>query len=207
MNAFRVPLSSSTPAWMPPSEVHAFSGKVGVIDDVGVITKETTAIQTEALPWWKGRRLIIARDPHWGGVMSAWVQDEQLHRLDGTSAPIHALNAIGHSDISAEHAIPYLGFFCTFVHGPEGPFAIATSPEDPMLPPGARSGQAADFLRPVTLLRSDEKGHHIEAVVCYGSAIFLSKFIVSRNGMCGMLEDLTLTAIEDHIDMKLRFKA
>jgi len=188
MKLFRFPLSQSEPTAMTPDEIDAFARRTGWIDDIGVISAQSSSVQTQPLPWWPGRDLIIARDLAWNGTMAVWIRDTRLHRLTA-SAAIHAMNAAVKPTLTPDQALEYLGFFCTFVHGEDGPFLILSSGENPLLPSGLDTTKIAGFLRPPSVLKTDDKGHHIEAFVYYAGSLFLSNFIVAPSGMCEMIED------------------
>lgn len=215
MNPFQIPLFDSDPERLTPEEVDTFARRSGWIDDIAVISQQTSIVEAQPLSWWDGVELIIARDPEWEarhGIKNcagAWLRDEHLHRLDGTSPPIHAMNAKVSPAFNEQNVLSYLGFFCYFVHGKEEgePFAIVQSADDPIVPNNASEDMLALMPRPAQILGQDEKGYHCEALVWYSTALFLSNFIVRESGMVEMIDDEVLAnEIGAHIEFNLEFR-
>nr|VFJ51066.1 MAG: hypothetical protein BECKFW1821A_GA0114235_103010 [Candidatus Kentron sp. FW] len=200
MKPFQFPLLNTDPRRLSPEEVDGFARRTGWIDDIAVISPETSLVEVQPLPWWEGVELIVARDPEWQarhGIENsagAWLRDEHLHRLDGTSNPIHAMNAKTKPVFNDQNVLSYLGFFCHFVHAEDRPFVIVQSADDPIVPNNAPEKMLAWLPRPAQLLRQDERGYHCEALVWYADALFLSNFIVSESGMVEMIEDEELAS-------------
>lgn len=208
MNPFVTPLMRAAPRRMMKEEADAFARRTGWVDDIAVIDPDTSVVEVLALPWWDGVELVVARDPGWprDNALAAWMLDDQLTRLDGTSPPIHKLNARRPPRLDAATVLPYLGFFCFFVRGEEGPFTILESADDPLMSAPA-AYELGDRIRPAALLAEKEDGFHCEATVWYADTFFLSNFVVRKNGMIEMIEDepiLQETGLR--IDMPLVFK-
>jgi hypothetical protein len=195
MKPFQIPLFDTDPRRLSTEEVDGFARRTGWIDDIAVISRATSVVEVQPLSWWEGVELVIARDPEWQDRHSfdnsagAWLRDEHLHRLDGTSPPIHSMNAKTTPAFNDQNVLSYLGFFCHFVHGDDGPFAIVQSADDPIVPNNAPEEMLALMPRAAQLLKQDEQGYHCEALVWYSDGLFLSNFIVRESGMIVMIAD------------------
>jgi hypothetical protein len=89
------------------------------------------------LPFYDSVALIRVRDPNWvNRRLNIYYLTDQgnLFRLNGTSPPIHEVNAKAPIKVNEKNVLDYLRFFCFFVRGEEGPFYIAESMEDPNMP-------------------------------------------------------------------------
>jgi hypothetical protein len=160
-----------------------------------------TRIEQVALPWYPGWLLLRLSDPTWSPATLALycvtqdvvTADRPLVRLDGSSAPVHELNARVPIDLTDDNVLGYLAFFSFFVRGDEGPFYLLESADDPMVPSDA-SEQARRTLReaarPATLDSRDEAGNFVcSAVVWYGDALFRARFAVQPDGKLEMDSD------------------
>lgn len=213
MKPFQFPLSNTNPRRLNTEEVAAFAQRTGWIDDIAVISPETSVVEVQPLSWWEGVELIIARDPEWQdrhgfeNSAGAWLRDEHLHRLDGTSPPIHAMNAKASPTFDDQNVLSYLKFFCHFVHGDDGPFAIVQSADDPIVPNNIPEEALAVMPRPAQLLKRDENGYHIETLVWYTDKLFLANFIVRESGMVDMIDDeLLARKLGASIQFNLKFQ-
>lgn len=213
MKPFQFPLFDADPRRLSTEEVDDFARRAGWIDDIAVISRETSVVEVLSLSWWEGIELVIARDPEWQGRHSfdnsvgAWLRDEHLHRLDGTSPPIHTMNAKLPPAFNDQNVLSYLGFFCYFMHAEEGPFVIVQSADDPIIPKNAPEESLALMPRPAQVLRQDEQGYHCEALVWYSDALFLSNFIVRESGMVEMINDEPLVSeLGVRIQFNLKFQ-
>lgn len=215
MRLFDLPLSDTRPTRFSESEIADFALRTGWIDDIGVVNPASTVIERRPLSWWPGHNLIVACDPLWAPTMAAWVlkDGERLVRLDGRSPPIHALNAKSEPVFTADNAIAYVGFFCTFVHGDDGPFAPIRSLEDQILPVELDREKIAEFIRDPVILKQEPAGEnkdkvtfHIESLIYYADTLFLSNFVLGPTGMMEMVADEELvTGLGTSIKMPLRF--
>lgn len=133
--------------------------------------------------------------------------------ITGASPGLHDLNArtsgdgAPYLDIStADNAAQYLRFFCSAVHGEDGPFRLVETAEelsahlqDDNFPEGvlAKIGP----IRPIRIENeTDEAAWRAKAIVIYGADIFESQFKLQRSGMIEMIDD---TQISDTV-MPLR---
>lgn len=216
MKPFQIPLFDTDPRRLSTAEVDNFARRIGWIDDIAAISPETSIVEVYPLSWWKDVDLVIARDPVWqdrhefDNSAGAWLRDEHLHRLDGTSPPIHSMNAKTTPAFNDQNVLSYLGFFCHFVHGTYaggGPFSIIQFADDPIVPNNAPEEMLGLMPRPVQLLKQDEQGYHCEALVWYSDALFLSNFIVRESGMVDMIDDEPLASeLGARIQFNLKFR-
>lgn len=122
--------------------------------------------------------------------------------ITGASPGLHELNARTSGDgtpcldiSTADKAAQYLRFFCSSVHGEEGPFRIvetadelAAHLQDDTLPESvlAKIGP----IRPIRIENeADDAAWRATAVVIYGTDIFESQFKLQRTGMIEMIDD------------------
>lgn len=195
MSDLKFPVLEKKPRLLASEDVDAFAKRVGWIDDIAVITSETSYVTAQPLSWWAGVELITAYDPSWqekhGSENSTgvWLLDQQLYRLDGTSPPIHTMNAKKPPTLDEKNVLNYIKFFCYFVRGEEGPFAILESAQDSIFPEDAPEDMLLQLPRSTQLLKQDEKGFHCEALIWYAENLFLANFLVRENGMVEMIDD------------------
>ena len=215
MDFFDLPFSDTRPEHFSQDEVAAFALRTGWVDDIGVINPESTVIERRPLSWWPDWDLLLARDPLWDSTMAAWVlkPDERLVRLNGQSPAIHSLNRKVPPTLTAENALAYIGFFCTMVHGDEGPFGPIRSLDDGILPTDLDHDKIATFIRDPAILKEEpsaedesKSAFHIETLIYYSDALFLSNFLLAPTGFVEMLEDEPLVGdLEASIALSLRF--
>lgn len=155
----------------------------------------------------------------WDGGQSQDPSRPSIIILDGTSPPIHAINARGRNSgaspqitslltgtrsvlrLSKKNADAYLRFFCAYVWGEEGAFRIVTDETElnnEILEQAKEkaiidSDLRKELDRRLRLeVRPQNKNFLIDAIVSYGGALFAADFRVLPNGMCEMLNDQPL---------------
>lgn len=181
------------------SELAIFLSQIGPVDGVIRVVPETTNCHWILLPWYDNVALIRITDPTWRCKKLALyylTNGGNLYRLNGSSPPIHEVNAKAPIRITQENALDYLRFFCFFVRGDQGPFYVAESIEDPMLPViddrEIKAGLETHFA-PARYLGLNENGDFLfQATVYYANAIFKADFAVKKRGFLEMLEDSPL---------------
>lgn len=165
-------------------------------------------LHSMTLPYYPGRRLIMASCPHWKPETTAlyWlVGADDIYRLNGVSPPIHEVNAKSNQRITEETALAYMGFFCFFVRGEEGPFAIIETLDDPYLPSALKQAGHSDEAEPnerrLLALRHQSPRYHgtdadgkfrYSACVFYSNAVFVADLLVHPGGMVEMQSDTPL---------------
>jgi len=162
------------------------------------ISDRTTQLRMKRLPWYGDAAFLLALNDR-----SAWPKrlviyylldaNDQLYRLNGTSSPVHEVNATAPIELSDDNVLDYLRFFCFFVRGEEGPFYVAETMDDPLLPQNLDEQTRAlleGAVRPALLEGHNEFGHFLaDAVLFYSNALFIANFAVDATGMCEMLND------------------
>ncbi len=189
--------------WNPVTgeELEGFVGQVGTIDGKYAVSSKSTEVSWRALPFYDNVALIRLKDRSWGKPKLAiyYLTDQgNLFRLNGTSPPIHEVNAKAPIKITEENVLEYLRFFCFFVRGEEGPFLIAETMDDPYIPKNIDPKTKAVIegtVRGATYEGRNEQGYFMcDAVVYYSNALFIANFAVQPSGMIEMLDDEPIAA-------------
>ena len=167
-------------------------------------------LHSMALPFYPGHRLIMATCHHWRPQSTAlyWlVGADTTYRLNGVSPPIHEANAKIGQCITEDTALAYVTFFCFFVRGNEGPFAVVGSPDDPYLPTALRHArdpydETTEERRLLALRYQSPRYHGINddgkilysALIFYSNAMFVADFLIHPGGMVDMRDDTPVIA-------------
>lgn len=189
--------------WNPVTgeELEGFLAQVNPIDGKYQVSSRSTEVAWRSLPFYDQVVLIRLRDRTWGKQrLNIYYLTDQgnLFRLNGTSPPIHEVNAKAPVRITEGNVLDYLRFFCFFVRGEEGPFLIAESMQDPDIPgnldPKTRT-VIEGTVRGASYEGRNEQGHFMcDAVVYYSNALFIANFAVQPSGMIEMLNDEPIAA-------------
>lgn len=189
--------------WNPVQgeELTGFLDQINPVGGKYKVSAATTRVEWRMLPFYDQVALIRVKDPAWTprNLFIYYLTDQgNLYWLNGTSPPIHEVNAKAPVKITEENVLEYLRFFCFFVRGEEGPFLIAESMEDTYVPkdldPKAQS-VIEGTIRPATYEGRNEQGHFLcDAVVYYSNALFIANFAVQPGGMIEMLDDEPIAA-------------
>jgi ankyrin repeat protein len=180
--------------------------KVDPIDEVRTLSAGKTIAERRALPFYDQLELIRFKDPSWDRenlalhYLVVTGEAPMEFRLDGTSPPIHQVNAKLKVAITEENVVDYLRFFCFFVHGEEGPFYIVHSEHDPFVPdllwgkiedPNVQSAaRLENCFRPPAFHGRDAEGRfRCSAIVFYSNAIFYADFLIHSTGFIEMPSD------------------
>lgn len=181
--------------------LEGFLDQVGTIDAKYNVSAHSTEVHWRQLPFYDTVVLIRLRDRSWGKPRLAvyFLADQgNLFRLNGTSPPIHEVNAKAPIKVTEDNVLDYLRFFCFFVRGEEGPFLILESMDDPYVPQNMDAKTRAVIegtVRPATYEGRNEQGHYLcDAVVYYSNALFIANFAVQPSGMIEMLDDEPIAA-------------
>lgn len=182
-------------------ELAGFLEQINPIDSKYKVSAESTQVHWRQLPFYDSVALIRVKDPNWvnQSLNIFYLTDQgNLFRLNGTSPPIHEVNAKAPIKVNEENVLEYLRFFCYFVRGEEGPFYIAESMEDPNMPTDmddTTRSVVEGTVRPATFEGVNEQGHYLcDAVVFYSNALFIANFAVQPTGMIEMLDDEPIAA-------------
>ena len=189
--------------WNPVEgeELAGFLEQINPIDDKHRVTADTTKVEWRMLPFYDSVALVRVSDPNWVNkkLRIYYLTDQgNLFRLNGTSPPIHEVNAKAPIKVTDANVLEYLRFFCFFVRGEEGPFYIAESMEDSNMPKEMDETTRAVIegtIRPASYEGKNDQGHWLcDAVVFYSNALFIANFAVQPSGMIEMIDDEPIAA-------------
>ncbi len=189
--------------WNPVQgeELTGFLEQINPIDGKYRVAAESTEVHWRMLPFYESIALIRVRDPNWvNKKLNIYYLTDQgnLFRLNGTSPPIHEVNAKAPVKVNEENVLEYLRFFCYFVRGEEGPFYIAESMEDPNMPTemdDTTRSVIEGTIRPSSFEGMNDQAHFLcDAVVFYSNALFIANFAVQPTGMIEMMDDEPIAA-------------
>lgn len=184
--------------WTPVEgdELVGFLDQVNPIGGKHKVSPATTKVEYRMLPFYDQVAMIRIKDPAWtpANLYLYYLTDQgNLYWLNGTSPPIHEINAKAPVKITDDNVLEYLRFFCFFVRGEEGPFLIAESMDDPYIPQNMDERTRSVIegtVRPAAYEGKNEKGFFLcDAVVFYSNAMFIANFAVQPGGMIEMLDD------------------
>lgn len=183
------------------AELAGFLEQIDPIDGKYRVSVETTQVHWRMLPFYDSVALIRVRDPSWANQkLNIYYLTDQgnLFRLNGTSPPIHEVNAKAPIKVTDDNVLEYLRFFCFFVRGEEGPFYIAETMEDPNMPQQMDETTRSVIegtVRGANYEGKNDQGHYLcDAVVFYSNALFIANFAVQPTGMIEMLDDEPIAA-------------
>lgn len=182
-------------------ELAGFLDQINPIDGKHRVAAESTQVHWRTLPFYDQVALIRVKEPSWTNqnLYIYYLTDQgNLFRLNGTSPPIHEVNAKAPIKVTEENILEYLRFFCFFVRGEEGPFYVAESMEDPNMPTemdDTTRSVIEGTIRPASFEGVNDQGHFLcDAVVFYSNALFIANFAVQPTGMIEMLDDEPIAA-------------
>lgn len=188
--------------WTPVTgeELTGFVDRINPVGDRYELNLDTLECHRRPLPWYDSVELIQLRDKTLRPaklVLCYLRNGEDLYWLNGTSPPIHEVNAKAPVKINEQNVADYLRYFCFFVRGEEGPFYVLEDAADPLLPtkePALRT-VAEGTARPISFDGMNKQGYYLlNAVIYYSNAIFLAQFAVQPGGMIEMVEDEPIAA-------------
>jgi hypothetical protein len=189
--------------WNPVTgeELTGFLEQIGPVDGKYNVSAESTSVSWRALPFYDRVVLVKVKDTSWMPKnlnIYYLTVDGNLYRLNGTSPPIHEVNALAPVKISEENVLEYLRFFCFFVRGEEGPFLIAESMDNPDLPKDMDDKTRSvveGTIREASFEGINEQGFFLcDGVVFYSNALFIANFAIQPTGMIEMLDDEPIAA-------------
>ena len=189
--------------WTPVEgdELAGFLDQVNPIGGKYKVSTATTKVEYRMLPFYDNVAMIRVKDPAWtpDNLYIYYLTDQgNLYWLNGTSPPIHEINAKAPVKITDDNVLDYLKFFCFFVRGEEGPFLIAESMDDPYIPKNIDERTRSVIegtIRPASYEGKNDKGFFLcDAVVYYSNALFIANFAVQPGGMIEMLDDEPIAA-------------
>jgi hypothetical protein len=182
-------------------ELSGFLEQIDPIDGKYKVSAESTQVHWRPLPFYDSVALIRVSDANWvtNNLNIYYLTDQgNLFRLNGTSPPIHEVNAKAPIKVTEENVLDYLRFFCFFVRGEEGPFYVAEDMEDPNMPTDmddATRSVIENTVRPASYEGKNDQGFFLaDAVVFYSNALFIANFAIQPSGMIEMLDDDPIAA-------------
>ena len=195
-------VSFSGPEWTAAgADTRDLVERIGDTLDGSLPVDDEVTAEVAALPFYDNYSLIALSSPKWDPFMRVCYLTDggNMFRLNGTSPPIHEVNAKAPVQINEANALAYLSFFCFFVRGDEGPFYVLHDLEDELLPTEFRDG-TDEILRSAVsrVMRSPrlfgKSGNEIRAsaLVYYSNAIFSGDFRIAPSGMVEMAGDRPL---------------
>lgn len=189
--------------WNPVEgeELTGFLDQINPVDGKYKVSAESTEVHWRMLPFYESVALIRVKDPNWvNKKLNIYYLTDQgnLFRLNGTSPPIHEVNAKAPINITDDNVMEYLRFFCFFVRGEEGPFYVAEDMSDPNMPADmddTTRSVVEGTIRPASFEGKNDQGHYLcDAVVFYSNALFIANFAIQPSGMIEMLDDEPIAA-------------
>lgn len=166
----------------------ARTGEQGFRIDEGAVD----AARAAELPFWPGWALVDLQTNAWGDASySLCYGPDGWTPLDGQAVHLHRHNhAHGVVLDTAEQTLAYLRFFCTFVHGPAGPFHILNAATRLWRLEGGQRRQVLGVLAdPETELRTDESKSVARANVLFGREVSRCVFSIAGDGDVRMIDD------------------
>lgn len=183
------------------SELTEFLEQISPVDGKWKLEAQNTSVHWRHLPWYDTAALIHLRNPELDAqrVRLFYLTDRgNLFRLNGTSPPIHEVNAKAPIKLSEDNVLDYLRFFGLFVRGEDGPFYIAEEASDPLLPQyldETAKHILSGIVCPASFEGMNDQGHYLcDAVISYSNALFIAHFSVYPTGMVEMLGDEPIAA-------------
>ncbi|MCB1557034.1 MAG: hypothetical protein KDJ15_06955 [Alphaproteobacteria bacterium] len=177
-------------------ELVGFLEQVNPVDGKYKTAPQTTQVAWRPLPFYEQVVLVRLKDTSWTPHnlnLYYLTMNGNLFRLNGTSPPIHEVNAQAPIKVTEENVLDYLRFFCYFVRGEEGPFLITEDIDSPDLPRDMDDKTRtviAGTIRPASYEGKNDQGYFLcDGVVFYSDALFIANFAVQPGGMIEMLDD------------------
>ncbi|HIF26515.1 MAG TPA: hypothetical protein EYG18_11285 [Micavibrio sp.] len=189
--------------WNPVTgdELSGFLDQINPVDGKYKVNADTTSVAWRQLPFYERVVLVRVKDPGWTPkklTIYYLTIDGNLYRLNGTSPPIHEVNAMAPIKINEDNVLEYLRFFCYFVRGEEGPFLIAEDMDNPDLPTDMDEQTRSvveGTIREASFEGKNEQGFFLcDGVVFYSNALFIANFAIQPSGMIEMLDDEPIAA-------------
>lgn len=168
--------------------------KINPIDRKFLIGDETI-IKKTTLPFYQDKvKLIWLTDINWKKGLEIYylIFESNLYRLNGTSPPIHEINAKVPLKLNKENVEDYLKFFCYFVQGDHGAFLITDSLQPNEIPEIKKKKEKEEFsfnMHPTKFNGMDKDSFLFASIIWYDDVLFGARFKVDPTGMVHMLED------------------
>jgi len=186
---------------LPAEKREELVARIEPVDGKYKLTDQTS-IQTAELSFYKSGEVHILRltDTTWSSGLQLFYLENaksKLFRLNGTSTPIHEVNA-SNIQLNRENVLDYLRFFCFFVRSIKGgPFLVIESITQYEVPDDMNAEEQEKIDRlvmPATLFESNDEniGFLASSYIWYFNAIYFANFRIDKSGMIEMENDLPL---------------
>lgn len=179
--------------------IYGFLSQINPIDGRHKVEVASSKVWSTRLSFYSDVLLVRVLDSYWENpdlfVYYLAHQESGLYRLNGTSPPIHQINAKAKLQLTENNITDYLKFFCFFVRGEEGPFYVVESTSDSMLDNVDETTLSCieKHAYPVDYKGKDDQGRFLcDAVVFYSNALFTASFEIQPSGMVEMKNDKPL---------------
>ena len=163
------------------------------------VFQSITKLRARTLPFYKDATLLegeVEGESEQPGVLSFLLHRKGMTILDGTSNPIHRVNAWMPLDLSTqEKAQNYLQFFTAAISGEEGNFRIVQSPAQIEWDVQAdESSKQSVHVQALTVYPTDGLSWQATGTVQYGKNLYAANFMINSQGKVQMEDDTLMMA-------------
>jgi MoxR-like ATPase len=145
----------------------------------------------------KGEEDLVLED-----ILALWHRGETPLLLDGSSAPVHEVNARENLALDDDQVADYLRWFCMAITAEDKPFLVFEHPPKIVTP---KDKKIISLIQPLTPAgRTDEGAWKYEGTLVFDNKMFKAVFAVEADGEVTMLDDEPLVA---HVPYRLQPKA
>lgn len=177
-----------------------FLEKIDPIDGKLRVTGNSTQLLRTSPPFYKNVELLRVRNARWKNPRRCIYflrrsDTQEVFRLNGTSTPIHAVNAKAPITLHPDNVVSYVRFYGFFVRGEEGPFYILEDGNDTSLAnvkglDETTKSVIEGTVRPAHFAGMNAEGQFlVDAVISYSNALFVANYVVHETGNVEMLDD------------------
>jgi hypothetical protein len=153
-----------------------------------------TKALSHGLPFYEGYQIVETRNsqdnpaPKIHVITPADLKNidaQHIHILNGTNAPIYALNKNAPISLSADNVVLYTQFFFEYVRGAQGKFQVINALDDvEWIEEPAMSGRKAleKMINPITIINDHQDGYDLKANIIFKNSLFESDIEVKQDG-------------------------
>ncbi|MEL6652397.1 MAG: pentapeptide repeat-containing protein [Bacteroidota bacterium] len=186
-------------AWseVPESHLEELIKRVSPVDGKYRLDLETSRVFQRNLPFYKNVRLLAFIDPSWSNpnLVIYYLKDkDSLYRLNGTSTPMHEVNAKAPIKLNEDNVLEYFRFFLFMLRdGDKKPFRLLENIEVSEL--SGDLDKASKILMEDAIRSAsfdgldDENNFLLSGTVLYENYIAIVNSKVQLNGMIEFLDD------------------
>lgn len=189
-------------AWsaIEPDPAHAMLVQLLGVEDEGLSAPFAISGRVAPLPFYKHWRLVVlssidhqdATPTPLEDTYALWREGRPPVLLDGTSAPVHEINANESLELAESDVADYIRWFCFAVRADDAPFILFEQ-----LPPkvAKKHKAAAKHVKPLAPRARDADGNVLcDASVIFSGSLFAAVFSVPTDGTMTMVDDDHLMA-------------